>query len=100
MAPETPADPVAAALAAIRERAKQAQWSSAAPPWSPHALLAADAPRLLAAVEAVLALADESHLMLANHETGQGEPVAWDLDPEALRAAISRELLSEEGGGG
>jgi hypothetical protein len=55
---------------------------------------------LLAAVEAVLKLADEAHVMLADREYWHepSEPVAWDLDPAKVREAITRELTGKEAG--
>lgn len=51
--------------------------------------------RLLDAVRRVLALADGAYVMLASHETGHAEPVAWDLDPAAVREAILSALPGE-----
>jgi len=95
-------DQVTMALEEIRER-----WSKIAaievkdgvvPEPAPDPILKwhTDIPRLLAAVERVRELADGAYVMLANCETGHREPVAWDLDPDALRDAISEALLGSQ----
>ncbi len=89
-------DQVTAALAKIRERnehwIKTMALTGASVEDSPFG----DNRLLVAAVRDVLKLADGAYVMLANHETGQREPVAWDLDPEALRDAISEALLGSQ----
>lgn len=86
-------DRLAAELQEIRERA---QWTSSAKgiakPGATALGSARDVPRLLAAVERVLALADGAYVMLSNRQGGSPEPVAWDLDPAAVREAIAEEL--------
>lgn len=78
----TDADHLSAALDEIRQR------------WEVFG--EADAvPRLLAALEAVLELADEA--VPVDRDYG-GEPIWWNLTPAGLREAISRALLGKEGG--
>lgn len=48
--------------------------------------------RLSAALEAVLALAGDAKAHSWEGRGGQIRPVRWDLDPEAVREAITREL--------
>jgi hypothetical protein len=55
-------------------------------------------PLLLAAVEAVLELADEAEPWgWKPGERGIRIPVRWDLDPAKVRAAITRELTGKDG---
>jgi hypothetical protein len=63
-------------------------------------LIAGHAALLLGSVEAVLKAADEAHVMLFNREYWRepSEPVAWDLDPDKLRADITAALTGEEAG--
>jgi hypothetical protein len=105
MADETPGR-VAATLAEIRERYRTSFTTlpgfttSPGTPWA-HVNSADDVPLLVAAVEAALKLADNAKAQyLFNSETGQKEPFAWDISPEALRAAITATLAGEEAGDG
>lgn len=60
-----------------------------------------DVPRLLAAVEAVLAVAGDCREASWDFGAdGNMRPVAWTLDPEAVREAIARELAGGEKPGG
>lgn len=51
-----------------------------------------DARRLLAAVEAVLKLADEAEPVARDYG---GEPIWWSLTPAEIREAITRELSGD-----
>jgi hypothetical protein len=94
-------DPLAAELAGIRDRAAQITGDhdpadcigDLGGPCSGH-----DAERLADVVEAVLALVGEAYVMSATYEygTGRRDSASCDLDPVAIRAAITSKLLSEE----
>ena len=61
---------------------------------------AEDVPRLVAALEAVLKLADGATILLSacgvSGRCSCGEhPVAWDLDPAKVCAAITREITGK-----
>jgi hypothetical protein len=59
-----------------------------------------DLRKALAALDAVLELASGAYVMSASFEygTGRRESVSWDLDPAAVREAITGKLRSEEQG--
>jgi hypothetical protein len=112
-------DPLSAALEEIRERSARPLGPSAmALPISSPAIRsllesAADVPRLLAALDTVLKLADEAGSVLSFPPadctnacgdgpcncSGESRPAGWDLDPEAVREVITRELTEEAGDG-
>ena len=96
------ADP-SATLEEIKARAFSAQCApSITRDWA-RGKSADDVPRLVAALEAVLKLTDSATVLLSacgvSGRCSCGEhPVAWDLDPAKIRAAITNELNGERGG--
>jgi hypothetical protein len=86
------ADPVAAILAAIKERNEQYITTLALTEHTASGLPCGDVRRLVAAVEAVLKLADKGYQMESH-----GQPMPWwDIDPTELREAITAALTGEE----
>jgi hypothetical protein len=87
-------DRMSAALAEIRERgyengahgAQAARLSDAA---------AIDVPRLLAAVEAVLKLADDAQ----EYDTFGSGDMHWDITPDGIREVVRSALTGEEAPG-
>ena len=89
-------DPLATSLSGYRERLAR--------PWADATfgtVCTEDAPRLLAAVEAVLELTDSAHVLQEVRFPGipEQQPFAWDLDPSKIREAITAALLGEAGDG-
>lgn len=90
------ADSLAAALAGIRGRSADVATAFATGRGGNAAAResAPDVPRLLAAVEAALRLADRAKPVTWWNGTHSAR--AWTLDPDELREAITRALLGEE----
>jgi len=91
-----PDDP-SSLLSGIRERYVRASAQSGAAARGDYIKSAADVPRLLAAVDAALKLADEAEPVERDYG---GEPIWWSLSPAELRAAITAALTGEEAGDG
>jgi hypothetical protein len=87
-------DTLTGALEKIRERYRTSFTTlpgfttSPGTPWA-HVNSADDVPLLVAAVEAVLKLADDAGLMSID---AAGAACAWDLDPAEVREAITAAL--------
>lgn len=90
-------DPVATALAEIRARnERRIEFYAYTEYTVEHDAAEGDVRRLLAALEEVLKLAGDARpTSFSVVGTGPLKPIAWDLDPEKLGAAILAELTGK-----